>query len=228
MLRRLICSTLTILFFGCSLVLNAQSRADLPGDDKISQVLNNQFKDYNVFQFDTKQLLDQRENDQLGFFTKLTIGNAYDWSLALEPNKIKADNYRLSIASDAGDIDGITNNGIYTFGGIVHGTDYEVRLTVMEDFLYGYVETGDDAVFIEPLNYFVDGAAKNLFVAYKASEIIKGAPLKCGVTEMQKRGKTIHQHNHSEKEGKHSRMPGNCFELEIAYANDFLMFKQFG
>jgi PKD repeat protein len=228
MLRRLICSTLIILFFGCSLVLNAQSRADLPGDDKISKVLNNQFKDYNVFQFDTRQLLDQRENDQLGFFTKLTIGNAYDWSLALEPNRIKADNYRLSIASDAGDIDGITNNGIYTFGGIVHGTDHEVRLTVMEDFLYGYVETGDDAVFIEPLNYFVDGAAKNLFVAYKASEIIKGAPLKCGVTEMQKRGKTIHQHNHSEKEGKHSRMPGNCFELEIAYANDFLMFQQFG
>lgn len=230
MFRKLICSTLVLFSF--SFYLSAQVDKTID-NAKINKVLGLQFNEYNVFQFDTKEILNQRSNKQLGFLTEFSIGDTYEWTLALEPNQIKSDNYKLRIATENGTIDGVTNNDINTFAGIVHGTDHEVRMTIMEDFLYGYIEIGNDAVFIEPLDYFVKGAKEDLFVAYRASDVIQGAPLNCGVTEMRKRirnmrsNKQTHQQAKKEQAGV-SRMVGNCYELEIAYANDFLMFQQFG
>lgn len=229
MLKKLISSTL--VFFSFCLVLFAQTDASLE-NVRIKQTLEKQFKEYKVFQFDTDDILSQRSDNQSGFVTDFSIGETYDWTLALEPNQIKSDNYKLRIATDYGVVDGISNNDVNTFKGIVHGTDQEVRLTVMEDYLYGYIETGNDAVFIEPLDYFVEGAAEDLFVAYRASEVAPTAPLKCGVTEMRKRIRTLRTQKQSQakanKPQNNNRMPGNCYELEIAYANDFLMFQAFG
>jgi PKD repeat protein len=217
-----------LVFMLLSVIVSAQPPKCIPIEKSKYPVLAQQFKESIVFQFDTKEILDQRNNDQQGFFTNFSIGETYNWTLALEPNKIKADNYKLSIATDYGKIDGITDKGIYTFGGIVHQTEHDVRLTIMENFLYGYIEIDGDAVFIEPLDYYVDGVAEDLFIAYKASDVIQNENLRCGVTEMRKRGRMIKNHHHVEKSASDSRMPGNCYELDMAYANDFLMFQQFG
>ena len=229
MLKKLISSTL--VFFSFSLVLFAQTYTS-PENARIKQILGKQFKEYKVFQFDTKDILDQRSDNISGFVTDFSIGEIYDWTLALAPNQIKSDNYKLRIATDYGVVDGISNKDINTFKGIVHGTDQEVRLTIMEDYLYGYIETEDDAVFIEPLDYFVKGAAEDLFVAYRASKVAPKAPMKCGVTEMRKRIRTLRTQKQSQPKANNqqnsNRMPGNCFELEIAYANDFLMYQAFG
>ena len=227
--KKLISSTL--VFFSFCLALFAQTDSSLE-NARIKQTLEKQFKEYKVFQFDTDDILSQRSDNQSGFFTDFSIGETYDWTLALEPNQIKSDNYKLRIATDYGVVDGISNTDINTFKGIVHGTDQEVRLTIMENYIYGYIETGSDAVFVEPLDYFVKGAAEDLFVAYRASEVAPTAPLKCGVTEMRKRIRTLRTQKQSQaksnKPQDSNRMPGNCYELEIAYANDFLMFQAFG
>ena len=229
MYKQLICTV--ILIFSYCAMLSAQTHKHKEHNE-FKEVLELQFEESTVFQFDTKEILDQRADKQQGFFTKFSIGDKYEWTLALEPNQIKSEDYKLRIANEEGIINGITSHDIYTFKGIVHGTDHEVRLTILEDYIYGYIETEDDAVFIEPLNNFEKGSGEDLFVAYKASEVIEGAPISCGVTEMRERGKSIHKHEHSQdthnKIGEaSSRTTGNCYELEIAYANDFPMFEYF-
>ncbi len=213
---------LIIAFFSNSLIAQ-KSEVNLLGDPSY-EILGDQFEAFTVFEFDTRAILNQRKDGQLGFLTSFSIGSTYDWELVLEPNQIKADNYRLTIANEMGTFQGFSSPDIHTFGGLVVGTDYDVRLTIMEDFLYGYIETGDDAIFIEPLRYFIDGVAQNLFVAYPASAVKEHAPKSCAVNEMHKRGK--HLQNHKEQNAQ--RMVGNCYELEIAYANDLLMFNAYG
>ena len=229
MLKKLIFSIK--MLFTCSIMISAQTSRYIE-QAKINEVLELQFENSKVFQFDTKEILDQRADKQEGFLTKFAIGDKYEWTLALEPNQIKSEHYKLRIANEDGITNGITNHDIYTFKGIVHGTDHEVRLTIMEDYIYGYIEMDNDALFIEPLNNFVKGADKDVFVAYQASGVLEQAPIKCGVTEMRESRKSIHKHspsphNHNKKEETKSRNIGNCYELEMAYANDFYMFEYF-
>ena len=94
MLKKLISSTL--VFFSFCLALFAQTDASLE-NARIKQTLEKQFKEYKVFQFDTDDILSQRSDNQSGFVTKFSIGETHDWTLALEPNQIKSDNYKLRL-----------------------------------------------------------------------------------------------------------------------------------
>jgi hypothetical protein len=62
---------------------------------------------------------------------------------------------------------------VVTFAGSVIGADEEseVRLTITEHYLSGYVWHGDEWWFIEPLHKFVAGAEPGRYIVYRAKDL---------------------------------------------------------
>ena len=227
--------TLLYALFFLSINLNAQVLEDRgTKDEEFRQILEKQFSAFTLFEFDTDEILNQRSDSTAGFYTNFKIGEKYDWTLALLPNEIKAPNYKLTVAQEMGRYSKRSDRSINTFHGFVEGTGEEARLSIDDNFIYGYIEYGKEILYIEPLRYFVDGAKEDLFVAYLAKDVLETAPKTCAVDEVKKRKKVVKRKgldfNQSHKHGANDRaaMPGNCYEVELAYANDFSMFTKYG
>ncbi|HAD14862.1 MAG TPA: hypothetical protein DCF33_20735 [Saprospirales bacterium] len=217
------CIVLVMVLQSLTSLLNAQSFvADI--EPHTSSTLASQFSEYQVFRLDAK-MLDKQMKSNTESSIQLIVGT-HNWNLALTPSRILADNYSVQFQTTEGVSVSYDKPQIAFKGNELNGGG-NVRLTIHNEFMYGYVMEGLERYYIEPLWYFEPQASKDLFVLYPGSAVNPLAPDACGVTEemieMQHLEDAL---NDKANQGGAENMA--CYEVEIAIASDELMLNSYG
>ncbi|MEO1410224.1 MAG: PKD domain-containing protein, partial [Bacteroidota bacterium] len=190
--------------------------------------LDYQFKDYRVYQMDIKALDAQVKGRQPQYDFRLDLGAEYSWDLELIPNDLRGPNYQ--IRNSSGEV--LRGNPeITTFRGYIKDQPFsEVRLTIDEDLLYGYIEFKGKQVFIEPLWHFLPDAPRDRIIAYRPEDV-KPRNTTCGYSEMLQREDGFAP-GVDDTPGPNAEASSsatiNCYEVELAMAADYSMFTKYG
>jgi len=178
-------TALLCLFLSSTMLAQTQTFEGLQLQDQSWQELEEQFKSYQTFELDITELNTavKGPNPKLEF--QLKLGDQHTWDLELIPNELRSPNYFIQTATGKGQT--ISNpDEVITFRGFVKGDAFsEVRMTIEDDFLYGYIKQGDDFLFIEPLRYFIKDAPTDRIVVYD-SKNVHPKNITCGYSELQK------------------------------------------
>ncbi|MDF1697203.1 MAG: PKD domain-containing protein [Saprospiraceae bacterium] len=206
-----------IITIGFSLNLEAQLTT--------TKNLDQMFYDYKVISIDSRAMYETSRNNH---FFELDIpkkeAGEY-WRVDLSNSDIIGDNY-VSQYLENGEVKiGKRTTAIPTQGHIKGDLYTRVSLTFNDGFVYGFIKDKTGYNYIEPLEYFENTkGAKDLYVVYNEKDLKPSAPHKCGTHEMHdKRGSFP---NPKSTEG--DVRVDECYEVEVAIANDFAMFEEFG
>ncbi|MDO8366277.1 MAG: PKD domain-containing protein [Saprospiraceae bacterium] len=213
------CLAAIFLFLSPAFQLGAQTFT-APLEPHTSLALAQNFSQYQVFRLDAK-LLEAHVKSNLGSPAELNIGG-HHWRLSLEPNRIISENYSLRVSTPNGVVVSYSKPNIAFKGYELNGGGM-LRLTIRDEFLYGFVEEGSERYYIEPLWYYEPLAERDLFVVYHQSAANTLAPNACGMTEAQIELERLEE---SYKGG--SAENSACYELEIAVASDRSMYDKYG
>jgi hypothetical protein len=185
-------------------------------------VLNKTFSKYDVYSVDVNAVQSFLKKD--GSFSRvdLNFGGNYQWQLTMELYDILSADYTMTEATPTGVII-YPRPESFTYKGY-NGSDPAdlVYLSVLPNFMSGFVQQNGEQYFIEPVSEFDKTAGDQLYVIYNSKDVKPDPSMTCGVTAAQK---TIDQI------GKQALVQGNindvaaCSYTEIAIAatNDFVV-----
>lgn len=186
--------------------------------------LDEQFNHWEVYQLDVRAFDDFVKNAGQSMEFQLQFGQ-FDWEIYLEPRDIRSPDYVLSVLTDKGVTHPQAGENVTFRGALQTDGSSLVALTIAREFVYGFVKTGDEFYFIEPLWYFKQDEPKDRFVVYAASEVKPKPGATCGYDEM------MHHTPHGE-EAAPQPQPGvekmGCKEIDLAIASDKSMFNKYG
>ncbi len=192
---------------------------------QVSPELDFQFNDYEVYEMDINALDVSVKGLNPQYEFVLDLGTEHSWELELIPNDLRGPNYQIR-NSFGTSLQGIDE--IITFRGYLKDQPFsEVRLTIDEDFLYGYIEVKDKKTFIEPLWHFIPDAPRNQIIVYRPEDV-KPRNTTCGFSEMEHRGHDYENDIEEKRAQSSSSATINCYEVEVAMAADFSMFQKYG
>jgi len=192
---------------------------------KKNKIIDKELRDYNIYQLDMEALnaYVKEKKDEVPLQIKLSEDHV--WNLMLLENDMRAQDHIVRVMTEEGIVT-MPRKENTTFKGFLNdGNLGEIRLTVDENFLYGFVTVAGEEIYIQPLWNFVEDAESDLFIVYSELNVIPDPNAKCGAT---------HKH---EKESELKNQPIDpelpstmmaCKEVELAIANDFSMFLDYG
>ncbi|MEM9887903.1 MAG: Ig-like domain-containing protein [Bacteroidota bacterium] len=180
-------------------------------DQTSKERLNQYFTDFQVFEINPLQLKSYFSSDEIAS-TFLQLEQSGTLELKMRSNQLLSFDYQA--ASSA-----YKEN--YTFqGNLPNGN--RVRLTLEEDFIYGYFEQGRQLLFVEPLRFVLsDHGAKNYFIFYKENSVIDRGTTTCAATELEAHRNDFEEHNHLQKSS-------GCVQVDLAIASDKSMYDRYG
>ncbi len=174
--------------------------------------------DYQIISLDSRALLAYLQKNSLDAKVELVLDAAQHWKIELTEENIQAANYKVQIA-DAKGIRKIAGNGTKHYGGGVLSPEKGAcRLTLAAGFIYGAFEVGETTWFIEPARHFGQGEGFDVYVLYKASDVLSNPNGHCAAVELET----------ATNKADWQKSAGACYTVEIALAADYLMFQQFG
>ena len=180
-----------------------------------NSTLSVHLKKWNIYEVSATKLFNQLQQSENENQVHLDWSKDHDWQLSLFPINLRSSDYEIRTATGE-----IFSKGINkTFEGFEHSSGGNVRLTVDVDFIYGYVESGGERYFIEPLWYYDRSAPRNLYVVYDEHEVIPRDDAKCASHEMHERAEKLGKQNQNQE-----KSVGLCYDVELAIASDYLMF----
>ncbi len=148
------------------------------------------------------------------------------WALALAPNtSLFGPDYALRVLTDRG-VESMQPTVCQAFKGQNLTGGGQVRLTLNQDFIYGFVEENGERYYVEPLWYYVPEAARDLFVLYNAKDVNRDIEATCAVVESEQRLQHL-QNSEPPRENSEAEFQA-CYQLEIAIASDRSMFLKYG
>ena len=196
-------------------VFTGTSMRSVP-DTELKQV----FSEYEVYRLPTSGIdaLVQAQRGQAANF-QLQLGDR-TWSMEILPADVRAANYVIR-TSDGRVVP--HEEKVKTFAGyLTNAPGTDVRLTIDEDFLYGYVDNGDEAVYIEPLRHFDATAPADAFVVYEELDVVPNSGTTCAALETGERMPEVDPHEGGDERGVFA-----CKELELAIASDYSMYQKY-
>lgn len=206
-----------IILVGFSFETNAQKNS--------TEKLDLMFNDYKIVNINSKSIHETSRNNH---FFEIDIPKQKDnefWKVELHNSGIIGDNYISQYTSDTGVKTGKKTTAVPTKGHIVGKLNTSVSLTFNEGFIYGFIKDKTGYNYIEPLSYYDNQQRGNdLYVIYNDKDLKPSAPHSCGSTELQGVSDNIISQT---KEESDSRVD-ECYDVEYAIANDFLMFQEYG
>jgi len=193
------------------------------GQSSLDATLESMFTSYEVKSINPEALLTQARSGDF-FVAEIPKQGGGTYRIELHETGIISDNYVSKYADDEGVHIANYDLAIPTKGHIEGDLSTSASLTFNDGYIYGYIRDNEGYHFIEPANYYSSTAKANTFVLYDATDVRETAPKMCGTTEMHVRGQ---QAKGQDDQGAERSMVGECFEVEWAIANDFLMFQQY-
>ncbi len=208
-------------FFFSSLFVSVLLCSTIYSQNNLRSELNKTLHHYDLTEVNINSLYEKVSTNNKFQVTTLTLGGK-TFELELWDTGMRSEDNIVRLAS------GATYEGtapIPLKGFVKNDLGTSVRLTVNENFLYGYIKTDKGVLNIEPAWYFDREADKNLIVSYYDT-----------ATKELAQSATCDLHDHSENLQKDiqaqvrntNRQIGDCFVVDIALAADWLMTDLFG
>lgn len=212
-------SKFVFLFLFSIVSVYGSAQADIP--------LNEKFRKYEIIKLDSRKIYQEMNSKRYGGQMTLMLNDELKWDLNLTSSNLVDENYVLNVG---------TESGIKTFRGttalpmngyIANHTNSRVSLTFNNDFIFGFIQDGDDRYFIEPLSHFKSNTNANEFIFYNTNDIIVNRELKCGYDEYKDE---MDSHRHETHHGHNNNVnrAGLCLELEVNLAADYSMVQKYG
>lgn len=183
--------------------------------------LYQKFTSYELTEIDAMNLY-QKVSDKSKFHNvKLTIGNEV-FDLELWDSDLRKEDFKIySLSPDKTEVN--SSEPLALKGKVNGASSSNVRLTVNDGFLYGYIKFDDKRLNIQPARYMDDSFGENDILSYYDSAIIPDENE--ATCQLHKHEDYIENTTNITEE---NRVAGDCFEVEIALAADWLMFDSYG
>lgn len=177
--------------------------------------ISEKFTEPDVYQIDTRQILTTLSAPDFDSQLKIQLGTQQDWDLELYPVEMLSPDYKLRVVTERG-IEEHPVPEIKTYYGYLKGRpETDVRVTIMDGFLYGFVEDGDQTIYFEPAERFQSNLNQGEVIVYRPDQVVTNKVGTCAHTE--RADKTITNSNSSQT----LTAAGACFELDLAIATDY-------
>ncbi len=181
--------------------------------------LSETFEEYRIVRNNSTELL-EKVRQETGF-VNVNIDFGYDKKeLELHLSDLFSENYIVN--SSDGEIN--TQRPIPLKGIVRNDNQSFSRITLNHGFIYGFVEQNGERLYIQPLSDFARNVSDELYVAYYNNDV-KENPTKhlCASNKAQSKSKYLIPTNNIQLSSV-----GDCFEVEIALAADWLMHQDHG
>ncbi|GEM_PF-1688035 len=220
----------SILILVCSLCMPSQSFAQLyvkpaKQDNLPAPSLTKIFYKHSLFNINPAEIKSYTEKTGKGFSDIILDFEGYPkFPLNIYKHDIIAADYKLVLADESGKKTYSGPGGITFTGMLEQQADSRVYLTLTNNIIFGFIQSGDKKYFIEPLQYILKGANPNTFIVYEAGDVIPQSGISCGVTEAHQK---LAQYDFSKETGNPQDATGTCRMVEMAIASDHLMLEKY-
>ncbi len=230
MLKKLLSTPNSYLLFSILIIITSFGQGTIRfkvhrASEQQDAILKQQFKTYTLATLSTESVSNLLRSKDYFNELQLTIGEE-TYSFNLKPRDLRAPHYKLRSMTDAGVVEWPRSPN-KTFAGYTLSGHYDVRITSDDDFFYGLIIQLKYELIIEPMRDIIPGTDRNQFVIYWASDHLKKLTQDaCGTLD----GLT-HSHDPFEESNEtpeHESSNRACKVVQIALADDHLMFNQYG
>jgi len=185
--------------------------------------LQKNFEQSAVYQVSVDDLFLFAQKNQKGFGMELEFTGLPTLNVQLQPSGLLAEGYTTIIAEESGTKTSTERSSILPFiSKAKDGKTAKAALTVAPGFLYGLFSQGGQTWYIEPLWYYDNTQAHDLFVVYESADVLPVPGNFCAKLEAHHELETANDRTNSTRE--------NCGppELELAIASDYKMVLKYG
>ena len=153
----------------------------------VQVVLERMFYDYDLVELPLVALDQQvKAQGRLALFLRNQI-----YPLELAPNDLRAAGYREVLIAGGASVEH-PPGPVVTFAGRVSGDpESVVRVTATRGMFTGYIKTGEEWLFIDPLRDYVPGAPARLAVVYREADVRPEAGGQCGSAHLRQAGRAL-------------------------------------
>lgn len=180
-------------------------------------IYNNTFKEYNLYAINTHEIINYFRLENKTTRLNLKLGNNLNFPIILNRHNLRSSNYVLQQNTENEGIIVHPKSEIFTFRGYHDKSDQKVVLTIAENFISGFIVSGDKTLYIEPARNFNKAANKNSFIVYAINSVIsKESNAICHQGEKLPEGKSFRVNKKASKS-----LVTNCSEMGIAFDQSF-------
>ncbi len=178
--------------------------------------IDKKFNEYQLFTFDTKVFTQYLNSSRALNEAIVFEGAKTSFQFALEPVAILPEKSPVYILSQRGKQPYNQEIKVKTYKGVFSdGKAGFLRLTVGDDFLYGYINSEGEEFYFEPLRYYVPACKTDQFILYKPQDVLENHEYHC-----------FHDSSKEENDGTSAVSPqsGACYLAKLAVLADYAMF----
>ncbi len=139
-------------------------------------------------------------------------------TLSLQKSSLVSSDHKIVLAS--GERYARTDLIGTSYTGAVKGnTNSDVRITIKDEYIYGYVSLGKEKYFIEPAYKFDPSLSKEFIMIYQASDVKQPKHIVCAST---------HEASQKQKMDRELKSSGTCRIADVAIAIDYSYVQDYG
>jgi len=188
------------------------------------QELSNTFIEFEVFSLNPQSINRylQRSSQKSQFI--LNLGNDHSWNIELEPHDLRADNYQLRIDDEVLQDSWSQRSNTTTYRGkLLTPGGGEVRLSVDQQMIQGFVTLNGEKIFFENLSSIGYQDHAQELITYHQHAVAQDAPIQCGATHVHDQTQDIPEYRIEQSEAC-----AGTQEVEIATAATYNRYVAFG
>jgi len=187
------------------------------------------FSSYDLYQLDLDALVDHLKGRPDFTELDLRFGDEKEITLFLETAEVARNPYILQQATPEGVQSEMRTRNVAFKGHVMGEPRSHVRLTIDHNFIYGYIEIGEDRWFIEPKRFFA-GESENIFVWYHTDDAIHTfKDNHCASMTLEENQQNLIPNMWLRNDNSNQTLGRGegCYEIEIAIASDWLMYNDY-
>ena len=179
------------------------------------------FNSFEVFDFDSdsKDLNQHLKSPDFDNQISLKFGDTHNWDILLYENDMRGKDYSLRVATENGIVEYPKTEVMTFYGYLDNNLDSDVRLTVANNFVYGFIRNGNETHYIEPAQRFQKKSKLANLVIYKSTDVKPGTGT-CAVADTKQKIDKLQQ-NKSPQKNPTNNFLGDCYTVELAVAADY-------
>ena len=186
--------------------------------------LTSKFKSFELFKISSVELKDQLRDAETKVFN-LPLQELIRFQVYQNP--LIAKHYSLQQGVADGRLVNRDKEQIAYLGNLANDANQVVSLVVDTHFIYGMFGKNESAYFIEPLKHILKDAPNDVYIVYKATDVIDDGVHTCASDEFHEEQDHM-QERVQQNARRNARAVDMCYELELGLASDFSMFQKYG
>lgn len=209
-----------LFVFSCTLSAQNAFRLQASAHKLTSKALQEEFERWESYRFSSRSLL-RALNGRDRSEVELLLGGTRAFHLLLEPADLLGPDYHLRIQTEGGPVTRHDSAPLLLKGQVAGRPNDRVRLTLDEGFVLGFIQRGEKTYYLEPAARYVQDRekAEDVYILYEEGDVKPHPHAKCTVEAQKSMDRQI---------APVPRSAGQCYEVDIALAADYLLVQEQG